>query len=104
MPSSTVEKTYYILKPLKVPGIGNAEVKRILDNCFHKGISVKDFVEGIAGGDRKTHLLTPSQINSLVDGDSRFENQWKAIEEQDIRISTIGDNNYPARVASALNN
>ena len=79
-------------------------MRRISDNCFQKGISVKDFVEGIARGDSKTHLLTPSQIDSLVVRDSRLEDQSKAIEEQDIRILTIGDSNYPARMVSSLNN
>ena len=104
MLSSTVEKTYYILKLLNVPGIGNVKVKRILDNCFQKGISVKDFVEGLARDDRKNHLLTTSQISSLVVRDSRLDNQCKAIKEQDIRILTIGDSNYPARMVSSLNN
>ncbi|MBW2035191.1 MAG: DNA-processing protein DprA [Deltaproteobacteria bacterium] len=98
------QREYYILKLLNVPGLGNAKVKRILEHCHRKGISIKGYIEDIIRGDRKTPLLTPSQINSLVDGDSRFENQWKAIKEQDIRILTIGDSNYPARMVSALNN
>jgi DNA processing protein len=98
------QREYYILKLLNVPGLGNAKVKGILEHCHRKGISIKGYIEDNIRGDRKTPLLTPSQINSLVDGDSRFENQWKAIKEQDIRILTIGDSNYPARMVSALNN
>lgn len=87
-----------------MPGIGNAKVKRILDNCFQKGISVKDFVEGIAGVDRKTHLLTPSQIDSLGDRNVQLEDQLARLKEQNIEVLAVGDVNYPNRMISALNN
>jgi len=102
--SSTVEKTYYILKLLNVPGLGNAKVKKILDYCHHGGIPIKDFIEDIIRGDGKTHLLTPSQIDSLGDRNVRLEDQWARLKDQNIEVLAIGDVNYPNRMISALNN
>lgn len=102
-PSSS-EKEYYILRILNVPGLWNTSVKRILDHCFQKGLSVKDFVEGIAQGDMKAHLLTAAQIDSLGDRNVRLEDEWATLKEQNIEILTVSDRNYPNRMVSALNN
>lgn len=97
-------ETYYILRLLNVSGLGNIRVKKILDHCHQKGISIKDFIEDIIRGDRKTHLLTPSQIDSLGDGNVRLEDQWARLKEQNIEVLAVGDVNYPNRMISALNN
>ena len=104
MSSSTVEKTYYILKILNVPGLGNVKVKKILEHSHYKGISVKNFIEDIIRGDRKTHLLTPKQIDNLGDGNVRLEDQWARLKEQNIEVLAIGDRYYPNRMIAALNN
>jgi DNA protecting protein DprA len=96
--------TYYTLKLLNVPGLGNVKVKKILDHCHHNNISIKDFIEDIIRGDRKTYLLTPSQIDSLGEKNVQMEDQWATLKEQNIEILTIGDSNYPNRMISAQNN
>ena len=98
------QREYYILRLLNVSGLGNVRVKKILDHCHHKGISIKDFIEAIIRGDRKTHLLTPSQIDSLGDRNVRLEDQWARLKEQNIEVLAVGDVNYPNRMISALNN
>lgn len=97
-------ETYYLLRLLNVPGLGNIRVKKILDHCHHKGISIKDFIEDIIRGDRKTHLLNPSQIDCLGDRNVRLEDQWARLKEQNIEVLAVGDVNYPNRMISALNN
>ncbi len=97
-------KTYYILKLLNTPGLGNARVKKILDHCYHNGLSIKDFVESIIRGEGNTHLLTASQVDSLGNKDLRLEDQWINLKRHNIQILIIGDNNYPDRMISALNN
>ena len=97
-------ETYYILSLLNVSGLGNVKVKKILELCHYKGVSVKNFIEDIIRGDRKTHLLTPQQIDSLGDRNVRLEDQWAILKEQSIEILTIDDMNYPNRMISALNN
>ena len=94
---------YYILRLLNVSGLGNAKVKKILDHCHHKDISIKDFIEDIIRGDRKTHLLTPSQIDSLGNGNVRLEDQWARLKEQNIEVLAVGDVNYPNSMIGAGN-
>ena len=97
-------ETYSILRLLNVPGLGNVKVKKILDHCHHKGISIKDFVGDIIRGDRKTHLLAPSQVDSLGNGNVRLEDQWARLKEQNIEVLAVGDRYYPNRMITALNN
>jgi len=95
---------YYILRLLNVSGLGNVKVKKILEHCHYKGMSVKNFIEDIIRGDRKTHLLTPQQIDSLGNGNVRLEDQWARLKEQNIEVLAIGDRYYPNRMITALNN
>ena len=95
---------YGILRLLNVSGLGNVKVKKILDHCNYRGISVKSFIEDLLRGDRKTHLLTAAQIDSLGDENVRLEDQRSALKAENIKILTVGDRYYPNRMLSALNN
>ncbi len=95
---------YHILKLLNVPGLGNAKVKKILDHCEHTGSTIEDFIGDVIQGQRKTRLLTASQIENLGEKNARLEEQWEKLKEQDIEILMLGDKNYPDHMVSALNN
>lgn len=61
-------------------------------------------MEGIIIEEKSAHLLNTSQIADLKAKHSLLKDQWETLKEQNIRILTIGDNNYPNRMISALNN
>lgn len=61
-------------------------------------------MEGIIIEEKSAHLLNTSQIADLKAKHSLLKDQWETLKEQNIRILTIGDSNYPNRMISALNN
>ncbi|MBW2615291.1 MAG: DNA-protecting protein DprA, partial [Deltaproteobacteria bacterium] len=98
------DDSYHILKLLNVPGLGNVKVKKILDHCTYNRLTIKEFVGSLVRGEKNTRLLTDSQIANLRDDNLMPEDQWMTLQKQNVRILTIGDDDYPDRVASALNN
>ncbi len=98
------QEAYWILRLLNVSGIGNAKVKKILDDCRSKGLSISEFIERIMRGAEKTNFLKPAQLTELLNESRLIDEQWKELQEGDIKPLIFGSDNYPAHKMSTLNN
>lgn len=98
------QEAYWILRLLNVSGLGNAKVKKILDGCRAKGLSISEFIERIMRGAEKTNFLKPTQLTELLNESRLIDEQWKELQEGDIKPLIFGSDNYPAHKMSTPNN
>jgi len=96
--------TYWILRLLNIPGLGNVKVRKILDFCRSRGLSISTFTENIIHSVEKTALLNPSQLSALLHENRMVDEQWEEMQRCDIQTLIFGSPDYPANRMTVLNN
>ena len=95
------ERAYYIFRLLATPKIGQAKAKQIIESCKKLDMQLSDMFNTIDNGHEVPNLLG-KYFETLKVKDSRIDEQWDKLNDNDIQSVIYDEDNYPKKLINAL--